>query len=288
MQLDLFTDSRDVVLQNDAIAALRGGDLAAARLAFDALAAEFPGHVILAPLATLLETQAVPERPFVDHAAAQACLHVVDTVVTPAAERVFGRDAARDWLAAVWRGLAQAADDLSFHPEHPRTHPASLWLAAGEWESAEARVATIPSWRRIPLPLAWMAQARFHRAGLESAWCLLVELAWTSPAVFREVATRLPSPPLHKLLQAFETDLGDDGTPDPAWFPAWLLVRAPETASVLRETQPGSGAAPERAARLVMELLVLEKQGSHASLVALRRKLQGMHPTLYGRYMASR
>jgi hypothetical protein len=89
-------------------------------------------------------------------------------------------------------------------------------------------------------------------------------------------------------LNDFEAGLADEGDLDLSWFPAWLLITAPEMASVMRQSQAGNGKPPERVARLIMELLALEKQGRHADLVAQRRKLRDLHPGLYKYYMSSR
>ncbi|MCC7485341.1 MAG: hypothetical protein IT529_10180 [Burkholderiales bacterium] len=288
MQLDLFTHGRDVMLQNDVIAALRGRDAARGQKALERFAAEFPDREMIPPLKILLATLAVPAIRIADRNKIFARIREIDAVVTPAAERVFGREEAANWLSPVWLSLANAAAGLTFHPECPRVHAAPLFLRSGDWAAAEVQIATIPSWRRIPMPLAWMAEAGFHRGGLESVWCLMVELAWIDSDTFHTLARRLKSRPLHRLLNDFEAGLGDEENLDPSWFPAWMLITAPEMASVMRQSQAGSGKTPERGARLIMELLALEKQGRHADLVAQRRKLRDLHPGLYKYYMSSR
>jgi hypothetical protein len=289
MQLDLFTHGHDVMLQNDVIAALRERNAERGQKALERFAAEFSDRETIVPLKTLLATLlAAPARPTADRDGIAARIREIDAVVAPAAERVFGRAEAANWLSPVWLSLANAAAGLTFYPECPRVHAASLFLQSGDWAAAEAQIATIPSWRRIPVPLAWMAEARFHRGGLEPVWCLLLELAWMDSDTFRELARRLKSSPLHRLLNDFEAGLGDEGDLDPSWFPAWLLITAPEMASVMRQSQAGHSKPPERVARLIMELLALEKQGRHADLVAQRRKLRDFHPGLYKYYMSSR
>ena len=288
MQLDLFTHGRDVMLQNDVITALREGDAASGQKALERFAAEFPGRETIPPLKILLATLAAPAIRIADRDAIATKIREIDTVVAPAAERVFGREKAANWLSPVWSSLANAAIGLTFDPECPRLHAGFLFLQSGDWVAAEGQIATIPSWRRIPVPLAWMAEAGFQRGGLEPVWCLLVELAWIDFDAFRALARRLKSAPLHRLLHDFEAGLDDEGDLDPSWFPAWLLITVPEMASVIRQSQPGNGKAPERVARLIMELLALEKQGRHADLVGQRRKLRDLHPRLYRYYMSSR
>ena len=84
-----------------------------------------------------------------------------------------------------------------------------------------------------------------------------------------------------RLWHRFKIGLGNETDLDARWFPAWLLITAPEIASVMRDVQAGSGKAPERAARLIIELLLLEKQGRQAELVAHRRRLRDLCHELY-------
>lgn len=288
MQLDLFTHSRDVVLRNEVIAALRLRDPVLGGQTLARLSAEYPQDSLLMPLAALLDTLATPSERFPDHHAVADALHTMETVVTPSAHRVFGPQEARAWLAPVWRSLTNSARELSFDPERPHVHAAALLLRTGDWAAAEAQVAAIPSWRRIPAPLAWMTEARFGQGGLEAAWFLLVELAWIDASRFGALARRLEAPALRKLLDDFDVGFDADGETDFAWFPAWVLIIEPALGFVLRETQACRDTAPERAARLIMELLTLERQGRHADLVAQRKRLRDLHPGLFSRYMSTR
>ncbi len=288
MQLDLFTHSRDIMLQNDVIAALRMRDPVAGKKAFAVLEPEYPLHENLAPLTTLLNVLAAPVQRSADHGDAAEKLQFLEAVVTPAANRIFGERESGMWLAPLWRSMAEAATGLPFNAGLPNTHAAFPLLQSGDWAAAESAIAGIPSWRRIPAPLAWMAEVNFHRGGLERAWHLLMELAWIDADTFNALAHRLKSPPLHKLLRVFDGAFDDEPAPGHAWFPAWLLVTAPAMATVLRETQTCNGKAPERTARLIAELLALEKQGRHADIVARRKTFRDLHAGLYGIYIASR
>jgi len=288
MQLDLFAHSRDVMLRNDVIAALRGRDGSAGREARAALAAEFPRDSLLAPLEALLSTLAAPAERFTGHDEAADALCTMDSVVVPSANAVFRPKEACAWLSPMWQSLANAAAGLSYNVDNPNAHAAYILLRGGEWAAAESRIANIPSWRRIPIPLAWMAEARFGQGGLESAWCLLVELAWIRPVSFSALARRLEAPGLRKLMDQFEIAFESDDESELAWFPAWALIAEPALAAVLRETQVCNDAAPERAARLVMRLLTLERQGRHADVVAARKRLRDTHAGLFARYMFTR
>ena len=288
MQLDLFMHGRNVMLQNDVVAALRERDAIAGRRALSEFRAEYPEQEILTSLTTLLNTLEAPAQRFADHHSVAGTLHTMDTEVVAAANRVFGTKEAGAWLAPVWLSLATAVAGLPFNVKKPNTHAAFLLLQSGDWAAAEAAVAAIPSWRRIPAPLAWMAQARFYQGGLEPAWCLLLELAWIDAHAFSLLARQLTVPSLHRLLHDFDVALEEDAELDRAWFPAWLLIAKPAMALVMRETQPCSNHAPEQVARLITELLILEKQGRHADLVAQRKRLRDLHAGLYAFYMSSR
>jgi hypothetical protein len=288
MQLDLFAHSRDVMLRNDVIAALRKGDRNAAQEAWAVLSAEYPRDDLLAPLQALSNILAAPWQSFSDHDGAADALRIMDTAIVPSAILVFGPKGAGDWLGPMWRSLASAAAGLSYNAERPRAHAAFMSLRGCDWAAAEARVATIPSWRRIPIPLAWMAEARLVHGGLDSAWCLLVELAWIHPSSFSALAPRLEAPVLRKLLDQFELVFEPDDESELAWFPAFVLIAEPALASAFRGAQACNDTAPERAARLIMELLTLERQGRHADIVAQRKRLRDTHSGLFARYMSTR
>jgi hypothetical protein len=75
---------------------------------------------------------------------------------------------------------------------------------------------------------------------------------------------------------------------DLAWFPAWVLCEKPALASWLGHAQPGLQNPPERAMRLLIDLLHLERQGRQRELVVQRRNLRDLQPVLYAAYMKSR
>jgi len=289
MQLDLFVHGRDVVLRNDALAALKSRGAVAAEAALAALRMEYPGDRLLGPMTTLLGTLTAPAFPrFANHAEAAAALRRMDAEVALAAHEAFGAGEAKHWLAPLWRAFAASADRLAFDNDFPHLHVGALLLRSGDWTEAAARISGIDSWRRIPAPLAWMAEARFGQGGLERAWSLLAELAWIDAPSFGALARRLDSAPLQRLLDDFDAGFQPQAEAQLAWFPAWALVGEPGLAVPLRGAPPRNHGAPERAARLVAELLTLERQGRHAELVAQRKQRRELQPALFARYMATR
>jgi hypothetical protein len=288
MQLDLFAHSRDVMLRNDATNALRARDIGAARKALAALAGERPDDPLLAPAAILLDCLRHAPKRFAEAAAADLAATHLLAQVEPAAQQVFGAAAAPAWLRPLWQDLADAAARLPYHCGMPSAHAAGMLLRAGNWPAAAETIRGIESWRRIPVPLAWMAEARFAQDGLESAWPLLAELAWLDPPRFGALAARLDASGLKRLLRGFERDFATGDDVDLAWFPACALISEPRLASVLCEAGTPAPDDAEQAARILMQLLALERQGRHAEIVERRRKLRALHEALFAHYMQTR
>jgi hypothetical protein len=146
-QLDLFADSRDVMLRNDAVSALMRRELQAAGAARQALSREDPQHGSLPALDTLIEAlSAQGPGAFASLAEAIRVRRQVEDTLTPAALSLLGPHAAA-WLAPVWRGLAERAAALPFIAAEADGHAAVLRLLAGEPAAAAQAVARIDSWR---------------------------------------------------------------------------------------------------------------------------------------------
>lgn len=285
MQLDIFEDGRAEMLRNDVVLPLSRRDCAAAAAAWERLAQAYPRDEYLADLRVLMVALApAGAAPFASHEALGSACRQLDEVTAPAAGRVFGAGEAGRWLAPLWQDLARRSARLPFQAGWP--HAAALWLRAGDFGAAVQAVETIPSWRRIPLPLAWMAQAQLHTHGLQSTWPLLAELAWLSPGLLAHVAALSPHPALPRWLQQFEEEF--ESGDDLAWWPAWLLTQHSPLAPQLALAQPARHESPEQAMRLLVELLGLERQGRHHDLVLQRKELRDLNPELYAAYIRRR
>ena len=304
-QLDLFEHSHDTMLRNDGLDALLRRDVAAAHLAWSALAGFAPQHDALAPLAVLiaaLDAAAADTSPITAAGAATLAAEQLDRAVVPAAQAQFGAAAAARWLAPLWRQLAERASRLPFRAAQPDDHAAPLWLRVGDAAAAQAAtqaVAGIESWWRLPAPLAWMTRARHATDGLDATWPLLAELAWLAAPRLGATARALNDPLLQRLLRRFDQEF-DPGLPGPAdsassdradplaWLPAWLLTEQPALLPRLREARRGQDSAPERVFWQLGELLGLERQARHHELIAGRQRLRDAQPALYAAYMKSR
>jgi hypothetical protein len=293
-QLDIFDDSRDLMLNNDVLHALVRRDAEASRIALRAFAAEFPGDPRLQPLGRLIETLATgPVAPFATHADADVAIRALQREVLPAAASAWPPADSEAWVAPLWASLARRAAALPFDASHAQAHAAALWLNAAAPAEAGAAVRTIESWRRKPQPLAWAVEALWRSEGLDAAWPLIVELAWMAPARLAELARHIADPAMNRLLRSFdaEFDPGLDSSErgaELAWFPAWVLSSKPALARPLSMAEPGSQSEPEQGFRLLLALLELERQGRHAELVERRKRLMALHAGLYRAYMRSR
>lgn len=290
LQLDIFNDSRDVVLRNDVVQALISRDPQAARSAWQTLSNEVPHDDLSSPLAALLDALEHPgSLPFSDHNALCTARRKLGEELLPAALIVFGHTNGTEWLRPLWRLCAERAERLPFRADLADDHAVPLWLHAGDWEVAADAVARIESWRRIPAPLAWMAEARLRSSGLDAAWPLLAELAWLAPARFDELTSRLADPSIDKLRKRFDANFeGEGGAADLVWFPAWLLTEKPGLANQLAHAQASRHDAPEQASQLLLALLALEQQGRHHELIERRKALRALQPWLYAAYMSTR
>lgn len=297
MQLDIFEHSREVMLRNDTVHALERRDAPAALQACERLAQEHPTDESLAALRVLcgyVEAAEVDRHEeFRNHAALREARHKLQDSIHDAAQRTFGAPDAAVWLAVSWQDIARRAGSLAFDARVPQDHAAPMWLRAGNWEAAAQAVATIESWRRKPAPLAWMAEARLHLLGLRATWPLLAELGWLSPALLESVAQHSPDPLLPQLIRSFEANFdasssGGGEIADLSWFAAWVLIERPSLREQMAVAQASQHSAQEQAMRLLVELLGLERQGRHSDIVARRKVLRDLQPSLYAAYMKNR
>ena len=291
-QPDLFEHSQDTMLRNDAIDALLSRDACAASTARQTLSAVVPYHPDLNTIDTLIGAlRADDVSPFADAAAAARAGEHLDHVLAPAVVALLGRGVAAEWLAPLWRGMAERASTLPFDAAHPEDHASPLWLRAGDARRAVEAAARVESWRRIPVALAWMVRARYLVEGLDGLWPLLAELVWLAAPRFELTTRELTDPLLDRLLRRFDErfDPGPGGEKNAlVWFPAWLLIEQPALLPRLREARTGQGGESERCFRLLVELLGLERQGRHRDLIDGRKRLREQQPALYIAYMATR
>ena len=125
VQLDLFLDSRAVMLANDAAGALAARDAARASAVLVRLRAEAPDYPGIDTLETLATALAAWSPRGADAAAIVRAVDGLDRDIAPAASQALAEDAAR-FMASLFHDLAEAARELAYEPAQPRAHRA--WL----------------------------------------------------------------------------------------------------------------------------------------------------------------
>ncbi|MDR3221438.1 MAG: hypothetical protein LBU46_05435 [Candidatus Accumulibacter sp.] len=287
MQLDLFRDSRDTQLRNEAVDALRRRDGNALRQAIDGLRAEYPNDYSLADF-DLIAADLSEDVHAASPARIAAWLTHIDAQLWPALRRLFGEDSALRWLEPLFKGLAACAATRTFQREHALTHAGALFLRGNDLAAARAAVGGIPSWRRIPEPLSWMTEIAWRENSPAEYWPLSAELAWIAPSLLDSVLSRAAPDAVRRLYGAFLSEFEADGESNaPAWFPAWLLVEHSELLEYFRPLDPHPS-HPARCTALLVSLLTGERHGLSPIVVEQRLKLRALAPRLFTRYMALR
>ena len=288
-QLDLFLDSRAVALANEAIDALSARDAVRAPVSLDRLRREAPDHPALPALETLTGALAGWRQPGADPAAIARAVEWLDDEIAPAARRALG-PAALAFVGGFFRDLAGAARALPYEPARATAHRAWLCLRCGEWADAEEAARAIPGATRNPDALHWLCVARYRRYGLAAARSSLFALAWHAPQRLPSILAELDDELLDRDWQAFDRASEWESVQEserPAWFPAWYLLAYPVVGKELSDAA-SPDTPPADAARLLVELAELERQGNQQKLVGQRERLRRLNPDLFSLYMARR
>jgi len=150
-QLDLFENSRHVLLNNAILMAFAAYDADAVALAIAALHDEYPQHRDLPEHRQLLE-QLTDFRRNIQPNNLQTHHQQLTQTLLPLARQLFGSTQATVWARPLWAALAQTAAALDYDNRYPEIHAAALWLAADTPDKARSAIEKIPSWHRIPAP----------------------------------------------------------------------------------------------------------------------------------------
>jgi hypothetical protein len=179
-QLDIFADSRDVVLRNDVVEQLQRRDAVHARASLTQLANEYPDDSALPAMTVLVcELENESSLPLTDHAELASVRRHLEDEVMPAAQQVLPAQDLHAWSTSCWRSLAERAAPLAFCAIHTESHAAPLWLRAGGWAAATDAVNTIESWWRIPSPSpGWPKRGVERPASMRRGHCLQSWRGW--------------------------------------------------------------------------------------------------------------
>lgn len=287
MQLDIFADSMETVLLNDVVKALEKLSFHEAENAVAKLAAEYPDNSALSSASAILAIRNFPER-VARHEQLLSLFAAIEESIEPAAIRIFGSNTKRWMNRQVWQRLAAISFGLPYCESQPTAHAVAALIRAQEWYAAIEAIVQITGWRRMPMPLQWMATATVRNNDLDAAWPFLLELAWMAPAAFGMVVRDLHDPVLLRLMKDFEASLDDNADDQLDWFPALAVTAEPALLARVRGAAPAKVTDATRAFECICALLLLEKQGRQAEIATERARLRSLNDQLYSRYMRTR
>ena len=287
-QLDLFLDSRAVMLANEAAERLLARDAQGAASALAELEREDPAYPAAGALRALVQFAwegEPPARRAFDIARAAARL---EEHIAPAASLALGGRGLA-FVERYYLDLAAVAAQLAYDQAHPKAHAAFLLQRGGDFAASEQAALGIPDWEDIPEALEWLTAARHRLRGFGAARPTLFALCWLAPRRAAGLVANLGDELLERDWDAFSSS-DWTATPDaevPAWFPAWYLVQHHAAAADLEvaSSHPSPACA---AARLVASILDREREGSSTLLVGLRQRLRDLNSDLFALYMQRR
>jgi hypothetical protein len=289
LQLDLFLDSRSVVLANEAANALLARDAERSAKCVAELRALAPDHPNLECFEILSHALAEWRQPTSDVAEISLAIETVEFVLAPAARQALGPASAL-MLDALFRDLARASHGLPYDPTRARAYEAWLSLRCGDWAEAEAAALSIPRVAEVPDALHWLTVARYRQRGLAAARPTLFALAWYEPQRLAAVVGELADELLERDFRSFECacEWADiEANALAAWFPAWYVLEHPGASKDLDDLEPPAR-APAKAAKLLVRIFELERRADWRALVALREQLRLLSSDLFSLYMAPR
>ncbi|WP_295393539.1 hypothetical protein [uncultured Thiodictyon sp.] len=246
VQLDLFHDSQDQILEEAVRAALTARRIDAAHAALTRLMSLDPRHPRLRRYLRLM--QAVEDLPGLAVAEQLQTLESLE----PEVRDLLGHRA-RDLLAPLWVGLAEALAGQPFDPGAPQRHAGYAWARAGRYPAAREAIEALPDWRRWPaliLAHAELCRRLVDPSAARRDWAVL---CWEDPVQARLAlaANDLADPRLRRLWRDFsDVDLDPSGLEsgldqDIQDFPAWLLLADPGTAAAVPPDLAPPGAIGE-------------------------------------------
>jgi hypothetical protein len=131
-QLDIFADTRDVVMRNDVVEHLQRRRAGDARASLTQLASEYPADSALPEMTVLVrELEHGSTLPLIDHTELAALRRCLEDDVIPAAQRVLPAQDVHAWSTPCWRSLAQRAASLVFCGTHTEVTPRRYGFAQG-------------------------------------------------------------------------------------------------------------------------------------------------------------
>jgi hypothetical protein len=292
-QLDLFHDSRELLIETGLREALAQRRLTDVRERVAELAHHNPRHEHLRGYLQLLQIAEEGEHGGLESSTA-TWFETLDGIEL-LARNLLGHQA-RDFLRNLWAEFAQRLAWVAFDPTAPGLHASHAWRRAERWDAVRVAVEQVADWRDHPSLLALHAEASWRRREPAAARRDWAWMCWEYPQQAERLlaSPSFPDQQVRQLWQAFE-DLelaaGPDRRPSPGNeqvdlldtedFPAFLLLHDPSAAAAVP-----THAAPDDDRGAAYRLL--HRIVSGGDDIALRRELGDIHPLLLRLLLASR
>jgi hypothetical protein len=276
-QLDLFQDSTAMLLEEEIRRALAERRTDRAREQAVRLMQQEPTHPRLRGFLRLIQTiddMGSPDR----RQSTEDRLSELDSI-EPLALQLLGHRA-RDFMSALWAGLAESLTGVRFDPGSPRLHASLAWARAGRWEAARLAVEGESDWRERPELVLTHAEACWHRRDPVAARRDWMWLCWEYP-LDAERAIRSGTFPDLRLADLWNT-FGDlDEALETEDFPSWLLLRDP---GVFAAISPDWAPSDDRG----IACRLLHRMVTGDDTIERRRDLGDIHPGLLRLFLAQK
>jgi hypothetical protein len=290
VQLDLFLDSRSVVLANDVTHALLARDAARATVVLERLRLEEPGHHLLGALDGLCRTLKAWPPLSTSAADVERAIHWLETDVHPMAQAALGENAG-NFMLAFWCDLAKAPGAKVYGAGSPQAYRAALYLRCGDPEAAAAAAQAVEQPDGNADALHWLAVARYRMEELDACRMPLMRLALLAPQRFPVTLQEIDDPLLNRDWYAFQAAchwLDPEGEEFGSWFPAWYLVEHPGIVVDFGSPLTLPETVPVQAMKAIARLVKLEKGGYSPALISARSRLRELDSNMFEFYMARR
>jgi hypothetical protein len=278
-QMDLFFDNPVVALTNGIARSLSARNAVESQRQLDRLYVQAPNHPDLAAFDQLVRGLDDLGRPVDDPAGRLEFLNAIG----PTARHLLG-SGSRDYLAPLWRHLADSLAGRAYSPDEPNLHRSFALSQAQDWAGVgDSIVGEAQWWLHAPLCLRFADSAFRRRRRVEAltAWC---HLCWLAPDEAGEGVARLRQPDLTGLWQLFlDCEDAESGAMLSAGdFPAWLLLHEPGLARQLSIDLPRGSSPGEENYRCVHRWVHAHRAHQQQEEIALRKRLQQSQPVLFG------
>jgi hypothetical protein len=274
VQMDLFFDSAPVLAVQDLIQAIvdrRDDDIVMLLRQLKALAPDkYPAFDRL--LAQQNQLTCYPDS--------QSKIEFLLSTLTPLAFSVLGRFA-NDFLTPFWQQLSLEISGRVFSAESPEDHLSFTAFKAFQWHEVIAAIEREADWNTQPALLYRYAEACFklnrEEEGLEN-WFRLFML-------FPESAEALIAGSGNYLLLSDWQSFNDlDPELEPAFFPAWMVLKKPALAKIAVNIDGEN--IGNNSLRLIRDLAAGVGAGLDDGAIKLRAGLRQQNPNLFVHYMA--